>query len=236
MYGPLPHIPIGVSDRRRPHVLLCPVLALVLLLAGGCAYPKPVPTYEMVVEYDRMTDRFDPLVSLVYAPDVSAIARYRNFIVGEVEPGMNWPGGSRQVERYAAFFRHVLQQELLRTRRFTFVSLDPQARFLTPALVLRAKITRFSMGSGVLRYLSGLLFVLQPLGATDFQIEGRISDARTGAVLLEFVDRRRHLGNTNWGPNPRTLRNDFVMKITVSQTARCLAKFIASVHAGLPPN
>jgi len=230
----LPH-PAQPRPTGRAWSLLS-ALALSAFLWAGCSYPRPVRTYEIVTQYDRMTDRFDPLLSLVYVPDVAALSGYRNFVIGEVEPGKRWVKSPKTVEHYAAFFRLMLQKQLARTRRFTFVALDPEARFLSPTLIMDARITRFRMGYGALRYLGGLFFVLEPLGATDLQIEGRITDARSGALIAEFVDRRRHVGNTSWGPNPRTFKNDFVMKLTMRQTAECLARFIGRLHAGMPPD
>ena len=61
--------------------------ALVLLALAGCSYPKPVRTYEYVLVYDRMTDQFDPLVSLVYiAPDAD-LAAYERVIVDQFGVG-----------------------------------------------------------------------------------------------------------------------------------------------------
>jgi len=232
------HKPPPDSQRLRPVAHLGALIAFLALaiLEGGCACPKPVRTYEVVVSYERMTDRFDPLVSLVYMPDETALSKYRNFVVGPVQPGSELAERSEAVEGYGTFFRHMLQKELVRSQRFTFVTLDPLAVFPTPAVVLEGKVTRFETGSGLLRYLNGLFLIFASPAATDFQVEGRIVDARTGVLIMEFVDRRRHLGNTAWGPNPRTLNDDFVMKVTVRQTAECLGKFISSIHAGLPPD
>jgi len=51
---------------------------------------------------------------------------------------------------------------------------------------------------------------------------------------MEFVDRRRHLGNTPFGPNPCTLNSDFVMKVTIKETATCFARLIDKAYMGLP--
>ncbi len=212
------------------------VLAALAVLQAGCSYPKPVRTCELVIQYDRMTDCFDPLVSLVYMPQEGSLSAYGNFIIGEVEAGQYWLEDPQMAARYATFFRNVLRNELVRTRRFASVTLDPQASFGAPALILEGTISRLDAGSGPLRYLSGLFFFLQSVAATDFQIEGRIVDRESGDLIVEFVDRRRHLGNTRWGPNPRTLDDDFAMKQTVKETAQCLARFIARAHAGLPPD
>ncbi len=92
-------------------------------------------------------------------------------------------------------------------------------------------ITRFYMGSGILRYFNYFLFFL-PSGATDLQIEGRITRADTGALVCEFADRRRELGNTPWGPNPRNFHRNFAMTVTAAKTASAFAAFVNTVRSG----
>ena len=95
-------------------------------------------------------------------------------------------------------------------------------------------ITALDTGSGLMRYLSFFLWFLQS-GATDFQIEGRITEAKSGRLVAEFVDRRRHLCNTPFGPNPHNFDDGYAMKITARATAECLAEFIQEGCESLPP-
>jgi len=195
----------------------------------GCSYPQAVHTYQYVVHYDRMTDRFDPLVSLVYAPGPRVLADYDTLFIDDITVAKEAMEDPQQVALYALRFRCLLQSEIASLKKFRLVTLDKSYRHPSTPGVLRlsGKVTVFKMGTGWLRYLLSL-------GATDFQVEGRITDALSGELVMEFVDRRRHLGNTPFGPNPRTFSGDFVMKVTIKETATCLARFIDKAYAGLP--
>jgi hypothetical protein len=219
--------------RNLPRRLTLAVLAAAVLTQVGCAYPKATHTYEFLTDYDRMTDRFDPLLSLVYMPEGAALSPYEGLIIGQIAVGENWVEEQEKARQYAMYFRCLLQKRVLDTQKF-----DPyypvSARASPRLMRLQAKITRFDMGCGWKRWLSFALPFFQG-GASDIQVEGRMTDSATGRLLLEFVDRRRHLANTPWGPNPKTLNSDFVMKLTLDQTAACLAKFIEDAYQGLPP-
>jgi len=216
---------------KRPAIPLMTLLVPILLTLLGCSYPKAVPSYEFLSSYERMTDEYDPLVSLVHAPADLDLSYYRVIDIGPVavgEQSVNDPDAAQ----YATFFRLALRSALAGHREFKAVYMDGDLQpFLEPGvkvLRLEGKITRFDMGSGWQRYFFST-------GATDFQIEGRLVDAVTGEIQLEFVDRRRHLGNTPFGPNPRTFKDEFVMKITIKQTAECFARFLEKAYSGLPP-
>ncbi len=225
------------STASRPPLLL--VLAVLALAAPGCGHPPAIHTYEYVTAYDRMSDRYDPLLSLVYVPQADAFDEYDGLIVGEVLVGDEWVESPERAASYATFFRVALTSEMLKLKTFTFISLDKECLKYTGAapdgvLLVEGMITKFHMGSGLLRYLSCFIPFLE-LGATDLQIEGRITDARSGRLVAEFADRRRHLCNTPFGPNPRNFRKGYGMKITARETAQCLARFIdMSYYEELP--
>ncbi len=196
---------------------------------AGCSYPKAVRTYEFVVSYDRMTDSFDPDLSLVYVPADTALGRYRGVVVGDFTVGGTQVESPELAEHYTTYLRVALACELLKMEQFEFVTLDTDPAFLPgqslrDVLLVEGMITKFDMGSGALRYFSRFLFL--GLGATDLQIEGRMVEADTGRLVVEFVDRRRHLANTPWGPNPRNFRKGFAMNVTARETAHCLAGFM----------
>jgi hypothetical protein len=184
-----------------------------------------------------MTDRFDPLVSLAYMPEGAKFGGFKSFIIGKAEVGHSWVEDRAAAENYAIYFRRSLHQRLSRTNVFESVSLDSDPAVLQglpqPALLLEAKITKFDFGAGWKRYFGW--FVMLESGASDFQIEGRVTELATRKLVLEFVDRRRYLGNTAFGPAPRTFNKDFVMRSTVLETAGCLVKFIQDAYNGLPP-
>jgi len=209
------------------------LLAALVALAAGCSSPKPIRTYEEVYLYDRMSGDYEPLLSLVYMPDKARFYDCETFYIGNVRVSSNWVKEDAEALRYAMFFRNILRRELARTGKFPHVTLDAPAGD-APAFRLEASVTRFKSGSGLLRFLSPYLFFLASSGATDFQIEGRILMQPSEELVMEFVDRRRDLGNTLWGPNPKTFADEFVMKRTVALTARCLAKFIDIAYYGMP--
>ncbi len=220
-------MPIG----RNRKVAFLPALVCAALTIG-CSCPKAVHTYEYLSDYGRMDDSYEPLVSLVYLSEDADLRDYDGLIVGTVGVGSELIESPEAAEACATYFRHVLAKEINGLERFSFVSLDcstdvpPEA--LQGVLRLDAKITKFDLGSGFLRYVSFFMFFLQSSGATDLQIEGRIVEADSQRPVLEFADRRRDLGNTLFGPNPKTLRKRFAMNVTALKTAKCLARFIGN--------
>jgi len=209
-------------------------LVVAALAFAGCSssYPKATPSYEFLTGYDRMTDRYDPLVSLVHMPDLGAFERCRGVVVGDIGVGSIWIEDEDEALGCATIFRCMLLMELGKLQKFDFVLLDEPQEASPPApgevCRIEGLITRFHLGSGWLRYFGGLLFF--QTGATDLQIEGRVTDAASGKVIMEFVDRRCHVGNTPWGANPRNLSDrGFAMSVTAKQTAASLARFVETV-------
>jgi len=211
--------------------------AALALFAPGCySPPKPLETYEYLDRYDRMSDRCEPVLSLVYVAPDAKFADYKAFVVGNVTVGQHWIENAETARRYATLFRNLFYLHLQKKNRFTYVVTDPEFKHTTPMLRLEAKVTIFDSGSAICRFLTPFYFFLQGAGASDFQLEGRIYDTSTDKVLMEFVDRRRFIGNTPWGPNPATLKEDFVMKQTVLATAEALAVFLDKACEGSLPD
>jgi hypothetical protein len=226
-----PFVPHARAAWRKPAALS--VLLSALLLAG-CSVPKPVKTYACVTSYERMTDRHDPLVSLVYVDDHLALSMARGVVVGGVDINAQWvrKADVEVAEAYARYLRAALLLDLARLRQFDFVLPDRGGPNpdddVAHVLRLETQVTRFDMGSGWKRYFSPFIFMAA--GATDLQLEGRVVDLGTGRVVLEFADRRRHMGNTAWGPNPQNLKDEgFAMKHTARQTANGLACLLGAV-------
>ena len=220
--------------RGRPAARVWHVAALaaLVLLHAGCSFPKPIRTYEFILHHDRMSDSFEPVVSLVYIAENADPMRYKNIVIGAVTVGEQRVEDRPQAARYATYLRALLRNMLVESGRFQVVTLDRSEAFPTLTLRLEAMVTKFDFGSGKLRYWGWFLPLFQSKAASDFQIEGRLTDAQSGAVLIEFADRRRHLGNTPFGPNPKTFRDDFVMKHTVRETTRAVSAFIQQVESG----
>ncbi|MFW6457165.1 MAG: hypothetical protein ACOC0A_02630 [Planctomycetota bacterium] len=195
-----------------------------LIVQSGCqSYPKPNRTYEYVERYDRMSDSMDPILSLVYfSPNVS-MSEYKGCIVGNIAVGGEWVEDQKVGQAYATYLRMLLVQELEKLEAFEKVTLDPNEDVPSPAMRIEGMCTVFDTGSGTQRFFSYFLPFLQKGGATDLQVEGRIYNVKSGELIMEFVDRRRHLGNTPWLPNPGTFSDKFVMKHTVWEVAHSLA-------------
>ncbi len=227
------HNCVGFSFALASAILprVCVVTMAAVFLAG-CSAPKTIRTYEYLTDYERMTERFEPLASLVYFPHRAGLDGYQALAIEELEIGGELVRDAKGAKAYARLFRTLLANRLRERGVFAGVLLDPGPEFKPyeagRALRMEGKVTVFSLGSGWKRYFSYWNPFLQG-GASDFQIEARFRDAVTGEVIMELADRRRHLGNTAWGPNMRTFNAEFVMKHTVHLTARCLADFIAQV-------
>jgi hypothetical protein len=218
--------------------LLLTLIGLLLPTAQGCHYPPAVHTYDYVTDYERMSDGCDPLLSLVYVPEPVSFKDCREVVIGDIGVGEAWVDSPDEAVGYATLFRVALRNKLARLGRFETVSLDKEdadpANKPPPGTILvEGKLTMFDMGSGFLRYVSYFLWFVQS-GATDFQVEGRVRDAATGKLLVEFADRRRYLCNTPFGPNPHNFERGYAMKVTVADAAQCLARFIAAGRYGLP--
>jgi hypothetical protein len=210
---------------------------VAIMLCTGCGTPDAVRTNEFITDQERMTPA-DPLLSLVYLPDLGHLTLAEGIVIGSLAVGGERIEDPEQARVHTNLFRVMLFHELQKAdaqvkesgeRGFRTIRREPPAhweRLPRRTLRLDGHVSVFDMGSGSLRYFGGLLFL--GLGATDFQIEGRLTDRATGEVVMEFVDRRRHLGNTPFGPNTKNLSDStFAMKVTALHTARSLAYMLA---------
>lgn len=222
--------PISLASffRIHRHIETVLLLGCLLLFQFGCnSYPEPTRTYEYVEQYGRMSDAMDPVLSLVHIPPHVSLPRYKSCVVGNFAVGEEWIDNRVYAQRYATYLRMLLVRALEEEGHFEKVTLNPHEDVPQPSLRIEGMATVFRTGSGTQRFFSYFLPFLQSGGATDFQVEGRIYDMNTGQLLMEFVDRRRHLGNTPWLPNPKTFSDKFVMKHTVWETARSIASVLS---------
>jgi len=209
--------------------LLTVLVVVAAAAATGCSYPKAERTYECVVNYQRMTDRFDPVASLVYMPPGKKLSDYDILFVDDITVGEYRIESPKEAPLYALKFRCTLKSQIAQQKQFDLVTLDQKyGKGVRPnVLRLSGKVTVFDKGHGWMRFFLSA-------GATDFQVEGRLTDEATGETVMEFVDRRRYLANTPFGPNPDTFDNDYVMRLTLKESAVCLANMIKNASDGLP--
>ncbi|MFP4176125.1 MAG: hypothetical protein ACOCR1_00220 [Planctomycetota bacterium] len=225
----------GQSYHRSIALKLLPLgMGLMILLMAGCAtHPRPEHTYDYVERYDRMSEELDPILSLVYFPEDASLLHYDNVIIGNMTVGENWIEDEELAQRYATYMRIVLAQALEKEDAFERVTLDPTEDFEGPTMRIEGMYTLFDPGSGTARFFSFFVPFLQKSGATDLQLEARIYDIESGNLLMELVDRRRHLGHTPWLPNVGAFSDQFVMKHTVWETAHSIAAVLQQTAEGL---
>ena len=222
---------LNVPATRKALAVLCVTMAA--LVATGCgSVPKPKHTYGNVIDYERMTDHYDPTVSLVYSSGEHTLDEYHTLYIDgfKVQRG-ELVEDYKEARHRGLELRYTIIDEL-RQREDVFRTVTADDRYASTSesgvLVMKPKITIYDTGSGWKRYF----FISS--GSTDFQVECKLVDAATGETVMELVDRRRFLGNTPWGPNPDALEDQFVMNLTLKETAVCLADFFEKAYHGLP--
>lgn len=206
------------------------VLALMIGLGmTGCGTHNvaTMKTYELVTNYDRMTSVYEPKVSLVYVAPDARLDAYKTIVIKPVEVSGVWVQDGEQAELFRPYVEQKLKDALLGTKTFDRVVMDPEylrlASHREKIVVLEAVITRLDRGNGTARYF------LQ-LGATDFQIEGRLVDAWSGETVMEFAERRRELGEKPWDPSVKAFDNEFTLKRTISIVTTNLGDVVSDLR------
>jgi hypothetical protein len=212
-------------------LVVLPVIAVLAAMSVGCGgVPKPRRTYSEVVDYERMTNEYDPLVSLVYSDGKHKLNEYDTlYLVDFVVDDTDYVTDRQEAGAYARRLRLTLRNLLSDRDLFENVTVsDRYWNSRKPGLLMMfATISVYDKGSGWSRFFFWS-------GATDFQIECKFIDAATGDTVMELVDRRRHLGNTPFGPNIDTVKDHYVMKLTMKQTLVCMTEFLKKAYDGLP--
>lgn len=221
---------LNVPATRKALALMC--MATAAVMAAGCgSVPKPKRTYGNVVDYDRMTNHYDPMVSLVYSSGDHTLNEYDTLYIDSCQvEDSDLVKDYNEARQYGLWLRYTIV-EAIRNREDTFRRVTADSRFRSRRedglLVMKPKITVYDKGSGWKRYLLWS-------GASDLQVECKLVDAASGEVVMELVDRRRFVANTPWGPNPDTIDDNWVMELTLKETAEGLANFFKEAYDGLP--
>ena len=128
--------------------------------------------------------------------------------------------GYEHQDHYRKFFADRLLGNLRALGRFEVVTEAP-AQTASRVARLEVWISDLHEGSGTMRYVVGF-----ESGSVDVQVEGRVVDAQSGEVVLEFVDRRREAGSPNSGLNPKVVMAkplvENVLLVHASEVAKLL--------------
>lgn len=181
------------------HVRSLIILGLLLAAAGCRTYPTYFAGHAPLATGTRLG-----LDQAYIAPDATAALTSHTLLVQVVDmrqsvrPEISKVGAKTDLAAFRPKWEEVLANVMWRARIFSDVSVPSDLPPIkNPDLRLDVALTGWDEGSGWLRYFFGILST--PLravgtGPTRVQWEGRLSDARTGAVLIEFADARIHPG------------------------------------------
>lgn len=207
----------------------------LLVTVAGC---KSYPTY--FVNRAPMTTGTALGADLAYiAPNAAAAMTSHTLLVQVVDmrksvrPEISRVTKKTDFESFQPVLENILTDVMWRTRVFSDVSATSDLQPIkNPDLRFEAALTGWDEGSGWLRYLFGILstpFRLIGTGPTRLQWEGRITDARTGAVLIEFADKRVHPGGPSGLFSLRPFRANALMEEDLAVSIGILAKGVREV-------
>jgi len=220
---------------HRSSFRLSAAVALLAIAAVACVRP-PVPS-GYFKEYAGLAPQPPPHVS-VFAERTAAGRRPRPDHVLLVLPArwetarLRKPAHERDLLALLDFRLHLY---LLRMAPSSIIvtqhrDTDDYLRMGVNVTELHVAITDLERGVGLVRMLIGFY-----LGATHLQIEGRLIDHKTGDERVRFARRGRHDGVV-WGlPTPWALSPRYCWRLSIDQSARLLAGYIASQLTPPPP-
>jgi len=225
-----------MKDRNSAEIVrvLVVVLLAVPLGLSGCRTKNvsAMKTYELVTNYDRMSSNYEPKVSLVYLSPDAVLGNYKTLVISPVKVSGIWVEQDEKMELFRPYINEQLRDSIMKGKAFKNVVVDPQyIKVSDPAekiIVLETVVTKLQRGNGTARYF------LQ-LGATDFQIEGRLVDARTQRVLMEFAERRRSLGESPLEPSVKTFNSEYTLKETIKTVTENLSGLLRELTGSPAP-
>ena len=201
-----------IVETGRPSWRPVFVLAAAFGLCGCGIHVKRTGTLPC---YARLSDH--PHIARAYCPEGRLLSDYKTLYLKGVQPAGRVAPSDEHVEHYQQFLMRRIRAGLRRLRKFDVITTDPDC--LNPdrgdarIAQLQVFITYLDEGRGLARYVLGF-----EAGSVDVQIEGSLTDARTGDVLIEFADRQRYAGNPYQGLNPTVVMAvPLVEKVLVRQ-------------------
>lgn len=195
------------------------VLAIAaLFMVAGC---KSYPTY-FVDRAPMKTGTQLKMDQAYIAPNAAAALTSRTLFVEvadmrkTISPEISKVNKKRDLPKLRVGMEEVIADLMWRTRVFSDVSVTSDIVPLkNPDLRLEAAVTGWDEGSGLARFLMGI--VSTPLravgtGPTRIQWEGRIIDTRTGAIVLQWADARIHPGGPSLFVSFRPFRSEVLIQ------------------------
>jgi uncharacterized protein DUF4410 len=186
------------------------VIALAAALLGGCASWRPEALW---LDRDTFNDK-EGLHLRRWTADTMTSATAPDVLLCEgVVPGHGLLVTTQTAVWLGEMDRNI-QARLLTSpdRRASIVLRDrsdlPRYRTLGRTIHrIDLTVTRLEAGPGLLRYLVGW-----GAGEVKLQVEGRVTDDASGAVLSEFVVREDYWGEAWFGLNPRTMGRNYSVR------------------------
>lgn len=177
---------------------------LGLVGVTGC---KTYPTY--YADASKMATNTALKADQAYiAPNAAALMTSRTLLVhvadmpASFQPKISKWSKKTDYKRFRKEMEFKLADAMWQAHVFSDVSATSDLQKMkNPDLRLDVAVTGWDEGSGLLRFLlPGFvtpIFRAVGTGPTRLQMEGRMIDARTGAVVLEFAEARLHPGGPN---------------------------------------
>ncbi len=217
---------MGRRQPRRPYLLYAAALAA---LVSGCAQPVirtgALPNYARLRSTTLMGEG-DGRARTYVAPGL-LLLDYDVLYVKPVKPAGQVGPDQPRISQYCAHLQERTLNGLRKLRKFRILTTDDEflnrKRYDLRVATLELFITHLDEGNGFVRYVVGF-----ERGGVDVQVEGRLTDARTGEVLMEFADRRYYAGDPMSGLNVRVIRPEPLVEEVLIQHAYAVVKLINS--------
>jgi len=218
-------------------------LVAAVAASGVCAlaHAEPIVTSAQQTGYLQDYHRLGhvggvPLEQVWIEPELD-VRKYRTLYIPptRIEPTAYYKKGAMDhaiATQLAAELHARLVAELQGAGIFQFVSSDPF--FAAPrhqALTLETRITEIDSGDPQKRYRPGF-----GAGATQLQIEGKLTENRTCRTLIEFADRRVHPGDALWVGRRNSADPNYLMGLDMRGVMRGVVKLFIYLREEGPPN
>jgi len=207
------------------HIVPRLFLAVLLAVVAGCSStPKPSG---FLVRYSDLEPVKKPNLDGVAEAAGFSPRQYRAVVLAPVRVSASIRNRIAQSDKFGEYLRRCLHAHLVEKHVFPIVTENPN--FLTlgkygpSTLRFDLAITEIRYGNGLLRYLIGW----DSAGATIVQVEGKLSDVRTGELMLKFADRRRNSGYPGLGFNFKQLKKVFRGSYLVSASLYQISSDVA---------